>query len=84
MFTIFLVECGSRLIKDQQFGILGQGLCNLDHLLFAHTQFVHRKIGILTKPHTFHILQGVFSGSVPVDDIEFRPFVTNEHIFCNG
>ncbi|MPN38461.1 hypothetical protein SDC9_185985 [bioreactor metagenome] len=84
MLAVLLIECGSGLVKNQQFSMLRQSFCNLNHLLLAHPELVHGKIGVLMQPDTMHVFHCIFTGLVPVDDIEPCPLITDEHVLCTG
>ena len=79
-----LVQRGSRLVQDQQLGILCQRLGDFHQLLLAHADVLDQRVGGFRQAHGTQVLGGLGMGLVPVDGKGFALFVAQEHILCNG
>ncbi len=65
---IRLGQGGGGLVEDEDARVLGQRLGDLDHLLLADAQLLHRPIGVDVQSHAGEGGLGVGRDRVPVDE----------------
>lgn len=82
--AVLVVECGGRFVEDQQFDLLGEGLGDLDELLFADPDVRDPGLRVLTQPDPFEEGGGVPQCLVPADEAVVGVFVAEEDVLRDG
>ncbi len=72
-----------RFVQDKQAHFLGQGLGDLDQLLFAHAQLVNHGAGRFGQTDLTQERLGALVGLAPVDYAANRPLVAQKQVFGN-
>ena len=81
---IGLVEGRSRLVQNQQLGVLRQSLGDFHHLLLAHADILNEGTGGLGQAHDLQIFIRLGVGGVPVNVEGLALLVAQEHVFADG
>ena len=79
----FVERCG-RLVQDQQFDGLVEGLGDLDQLLLADAQFFHGGTGVFRQTASGQQFQSSQTRFTPVDHTEMGGLVAQEDVLGDG
>ena len=79
-----LCQRRSRLIQHQDFRIFTQRPGNGYELLLTRIELTHRNIRVQMQIHHIHILYGVLSHLLPVNDTAFHRPAPQKDILRNG
>ncbi len=81
---VLVVECGGRLVEDQQFDVLGQRLGDFHELLLAHANVHDLGVRVLRQTHALKQLGRLGARLVPVDHAALRLFIADEDVLGDG
>jgi len=76
---LVLRQCGSRLVQNEDPGLLGQGAGDFDQLLLTRTEFGHRGFGSDSRPHPCQGRDGESAGGTAVQSAQTSPWLPAEH-----
>ena len=84
VLRVVLVQRGRGLIQDQQLDVLRQRFRDLDQLLLAHAQVLHRHVRVDVEAHASEQVAAAAPSLAPVDETTGDDLVAEEDVLGDG